>query len=132
MSSQPLAADQAAPQITPAGGFSLASRKIFFHEPRIEATLDARLTSIGPSMSHELPMPAQQRRWRHHNRPPALSRQQPGQRGLDQAITCTLQGALATGCDLEVSWLVKDYEFVRMNPRLGALYEANLEEVIAL
>jgi hypothetical protein len=31
-----------------------------------------------------------------------------------------------------VSWLVKDYEFVRMNPRLGALYEANLEEVIAL
>ena len=86
--SQPLAADQAAPQITRRG---------------------------------DSPSPAQQRRWRHQERPPALPRQQPGQRGRDEALTCTLQGALATRCDLEVSWLVKDYDFVSVNLTPGAL-----------
>ncbi|HKN50634.1 MAG TPA: hypothetical protein VJ010_10455 [Actinomycetota bacterium] len=28
-----------------------------------------------------------------------------------------------------MSWLVKDYEFVRMNPTIGAVYEAKLEKV---
>jgi metal-dependent amidase/aminoacylase/carboxypeptidase family protein len=45
----------------------------------------------------------------------------------ERVVRCFEAGALATGCDLEVSWLVKDYEFVRMNPTIGAVYEANLE-----
>ena len=86
LSTQPLAVDQAAPQIASAGGILPRRPQEFFHEPRIEATLDAGPTSKGPSTSHELPMPAQQRRWRHQERPPAPPRQQPGQRGQDQAI----------------------------------------------
>jgi amidohydrolase len=45
----------------------------------------------------------------------------------ERVVRCFEAGALATGCDLEVSWLVKDYEFMRMNPTIGAVYEANLE-----
>ena len=34
---------------------------------------------------------------------------------------------MATGCELELSWLGNGYESVRTNPTLGALYESNLE-----
>jgi amidohydrolase len=47
----------------------------------------------------------------------------------ERVVRCLEAGALATGCELEVSWLVKDYEFVRMNPTIGAVYEANLEKI---
>ena len=47
----------------------------------------------------------------------------------ERVVRCLEAGALATGCELEVRWLVKDYEFVRMNPTIGALYEANLEKI---
>src|ERR1700704_2806226 len=47
----------------------------------------------------------------------------------ERVVRCFEAGALATGCDLEVSWLVKDYEFVRMNPTIGAVYEVNLEKI---
>ena len=50
----------------------------------------------------------------------------------ERVVRCFEAGALATGCEFEVSWLVKDYEFVRMNPTIGAVYEANLEGVFAL
>ena len=46
----------------------------------------------------------------------------------ERVVRCFEAGALATGCELEVSWLVKDYEFVRMNPTIGEVYEANLEK----
>jgi len=38
-------------------------------------------------------VPAQQRRWRDQERRPALPRQQPGQRGQDQAISWCVAGA---------------------------------------
>src|SRR2546428_12796249 len=45
----------------------------------------------------------------------------------ERVVRCFEAGALATGCELELSWLGNDYESVRTNPTLGALYESNLE-----
>jgi amidohydrolase len=47
----------------------------------------------------------------------------------ERVLRCFEAGALATGCQLEVAWEVKDYQFVQMNQTLGSFYEANLEAV---
>jgi amidohydrolase len=43
-----------------------------------------------------------------------------------RVVRCFEAGAVATGCELEVTWLGKDYDHVTTNPTLGSVYESNL------
>lgn len=43
-----------------------------------------------------------------------------------RVVKCFEAGALATGCELELSWFGNDYDTVTMNPTMGRIYEENL------
>ena len=74
------------PQVSPAGILPRQQQNQL-HERRIEASLGTGLTTIAPSTSYEFSMPSQHRCRCHQERRPALSRQEPGQCGQDQAIS---------------------------------------------
>jgi amidohydrolase len=46
-----------------------------------------------------------------------------------RVVRCFEAGALATGCELELEFPANDYDPVRTNPTLAAIYEANLHAI---
>ena len=49
--------------------------------------------------------------------------------GKERVVRCFEAGALATGCELELEFPANDYDPVRTNPTLAAIYEANLHAI---
>lgn len=47
----------------------------------------------------------------------------------ERVVRCFEAGALATGCELELSWPGNSYEPVATNPTLASIYEANLRAI---
>jgi amidohydrolase len=47
----------------------------------------------------------------------------------ERVVKCFEAGALASGCEMKLHWLGNDYDYVRSDPFLVGLYDANLREL---